>query len=211
MRGSECRRVRHSSITRADRTDKTSSNVDVRRSHPIITSGRFMKLHGEMSINGKKYRAGEEMPWKFIYPFFLFHMLMFGGSGFFMAYADDGPPLGFLYLHGGIAIFVYSVFYLNIFGREEVKWMLINAGLGIFGIYAEVDWLLSLSGKAVSDYPFHVHLVPFLYYIMYTFLLRQAVLDLTGARADAAKRKIVERSYIGLSLVIYAGLHLLRP
>ena len=32
-----------------------------------------------------------ELPWYKIYPFFLAHMLMFGGSGFFMAYT--GPAL----------------------------------------------------------------------------------------------------------------------
>ena len=47
------------------------------------------------------------MPWKFIYPFFLVHMLMFSASGFFMAYNDKPAPVGFLYMHGGIAIVVY--------------------------------------------------------------------------------------------------------
>jgi hypothetical protein len=170
-----------------------------------------VKLNGELTINGKKYSAGDELPWTRVYPFFLFHMLMFGGSGFFMAYAENGPPVSFLYMHGGIAIFVYFIFYLTIFGREEVKWMLINAALGIFGIYAEVDWLLSFSGRTLSSFPVHVHVIPFLYYILYTFLLRQAVLDATGARADEAKKKTVERYYIGISVCSYAALHFLKP
>jgi hypothetical protein len=57
---------------------------------------------------------------RFIYPFFAIHMLMFGLSGFVMAYASNRPDLFFLYLHGGIAIFVYLIFYLAIFGRDEV-------------------------------------------------------------------------------------------
>lgn len=170
-----------------------------------------MKLNGELTINGKKYRAGDELPWTRVYPFFLFHMLIFGGSGFFMAYAENRPPVSFLYLHGGIAIFAYFVFYLAIFGREEVKWMLINAALGIFGIYAEVDWLLSFSGKTLSSFPVHVHVIPFLYYVLYTFLLRQAVLDATGARTDETKKKTVERYYVGISACAYAGLHFLKP
>src|SRR3546814_4428460 len=55
------------------------------------------------------------MPKAFIYPFFLFHMLMFGISGFVLAYGADGD-VAFLYMHGGIAIVVYLVFY---FARSE--------------------------------------------------------------------------------------------
>lgn len=88
-----------------------------------------------------------------VYPFFLFHMLLFGGSGFYMAYADKGPSIFFLYLHGGIAILGYSVFYLAMFGRDEIKWMLINAVLGLFGIYTQIAWILALFGKHIDDYP----------------------------------------------------------
>src|SRR3546814_6446770 len=67
------------------------------------------------------------LPIFFIYPFFLFHMLMFGISGFVLAYGADGD-VAFLYMHGGIAIVVYLVFYSAIFGREQVKWMFIKIG-----------------------------------------------------------------------------------
>lgn len=162
-----------------------------------------MKLKSDITINGKPYKKGDSIPSWSIYPFFLVHMLMFGGSGFFMAYAENGPPVLFLYAHGGFAIFVYCIFYLGFFGKEEVKWMFINAGLGIFGIYAEIDWFLSLFGKHVSDFPFYVHVIPFLYYVLYTFLLRQLVLDIFNARADEDKEKRVNIYYIIGSLIIY--------
>lgn len=162
-----------------------------------------MKINGDISINGKKYQKGTNVPWLLIYPFFLLHMLMFGGSGFFMAYVKGGPPVLFLYAHGGFAILVYTVFYLAIFGRDEVKWMFINAGLGFLGICSEIGWLLSLFGKKVSDYPVYVHVIPFLYYVLYTFLIRQAVLDLMNAREDEAKRKKAGGIYVALSLVLY--------
>ncbi|HEX5693474.1 MAG TPA: hypothetical protein VFY00_02515, partial [Arenimonas sp.] len=98
-----------------------------------------MKLHGDLTINGKQYRKGQVAPKWFIYPFFLFHMGMFGLSGFFMAYGAQDMDLTFLYLHGGIAITVYVVFYLAIFGLDEVRWMFINAGLGLFGIWVEIN------------------------------------------------------------------------
>ena len=161
-----------------------------------------MKLHAELTINGRKYAKGSEVPWYGIYPFFLFHMLVFGGSGFLMAYAGQGVPLLFLYVHGGFAIAIYTAFYLAIFGRDKVKWMFINAGLGVLGIYGQVGWLLSLFGKRIADYPAAVNVVPFLYYVLYTFLLRHAVLDLTGSREDDSRKQKVEYSYIVLSVAV---------
>lgn len=160
-----------------------------------------MKLHGDIQVNGKSYAKGDELPWYQIYPFFMFHMLMFGGSGFVMAYIGDAPLL-FLYLHGGLAILIYTVFYINLFGLDEVKWMFINAGLGLLGIYTQVGWLLSLFGRKIGDYPFYVHLIPFLYYVLYTFLLRQALLDLTRAREDESRKRFVENSYVAVSIAV---------
>lgn len=163
-----------------------------------------MKLHGDITINGRLHAKGSDIAWYKIYPFFLIHMLMFGGSGFVMAYADKGPPVVFLYLHGGFAIVVYTIFYLSIFGRDEVKWMFINAGLGLLGIYSQIDWLLSLFGKEVGDYPVRAHVIPFLYFVLYTFLIRQTVLDVFRAREDDARRKMVENAYVIVSVGVYA-------
>lgn len=162
-----------------------------------------MKVHGSFSSGSTKYQAGDEVSAWQIYPFFLVHMLIFGASGFFMAYAEKGPPLLFLYLHGGFAIFTYIIFYITIFGRDEVKWLFINTALGALGIYSQLDWLLSLVGKNAHDYPWYVHVIPFLYFVLYTFLLRQALLDMTGSRDNALRKKLVEFSYIAASIAIY--------
>jgi len=156
-----------------------------------------------MSINGKSYRKGDQLPWYRIYPFFMIHMLMFGGSGFLMAYGANDCPIAFLYVHGGFAILIYLVFYLSIFGRDAVKSMLINAALGLFGIYCQIDWILSLFGKSVGDYAIYVHVIPFLYYVLYTFLLHNAVLDITRARNDDKKRKRIEFAYVAISAAVY--------
>ena len=168
-----------------------------------------MKLRADMTINGRLYAKGADVSWLKIYPFFLLHMLVFGGSGFLMAYSSSPPPVAFLYLHGGIAITVYTVFYLVIFGLDDVRWMFINAGLGLLGIYSQIGWLLSLAGKRIGDYPWYVHVIPFLYYVLYTFLLRHAVLDIFQAREDPARKKLVENVYIGVSVVGYLGVHFL--
>ena len=167
-----------------------------------------MKLHGSITVNGRAYSRGDDVPGTFIYPFFMIHMLAFGGSGFVMAYAG-GVPTAMLFMHGGIAIFVYLVFYLAIFGLDEVKWMFINAGLGLFGIVSQIDWLLSLFGKHVADFPWYVHVVPFLYFVLYTFLIRHAVLDLTGAREDEAKRRRVEYGYVVAMVLAFSLSHFL--
>jgi len=162
-----------------------------------------MKLHSSITINNKTYAKGSDISWYKIYPFFLFHMLLFGGSGFFMAYADKPPPVFFLYLHGGFAIIIYTIFYLSIFGRDEVKWMFINAALGLIAIYSQIDWLLSFFGRKIGDYPAYVHVVPFLYFVLYAFLIRHAVLDITRSRENNKKKRRVEYSYIAISVGIY--------
>ncbi len=161
-----------------------------------------MKLRSGMTINNKFYPKGSIIPWYTIYPFFIIHMLMFGGSGFFLAYNGDTDAM-FLYLHGGLAIFVYIIFYFSIFGVDQVRWMFTNAGLGLLGIYSEIDWILSLFGKHVEDFPWYVHVIPFLYYILYTFLLRQAFIDITGSRGNEERMRLINYLYVGLSLIFY--------
>jgi len=167
-----------------------------------------MKLRTDLKINGKLHRKGSSIAWYSIYPFFLVHMLTFGLSGFFMAYSSDAPGLGFLYMHGGLAIFVYTVFYIAFFGADEVKWMFINSLLGLLGIYAQIDLILSLFGKQASDYPVWVHVIPFLYYILYTFLLYQMVLDISRARDNPGRKKMVEGFYIVASVLVYGVIYL---
>jgi hypothetical protein len=166
-----------------------------------------VKLHGSMTVNGRAYSSGDEIsPWT-VYPFFLLHMGAFGGSGFLMAYS--GAPVEFLLLHGGIAIAVYLVFYLAIFGRDEVEWMFINAGLGLFGIVSQIDWLLSFFGKGVGDFAWYVHVIPCLYWILYTFLVRHMLLDVFHAREDDTRRAQVNWGFVGGSLAFYALTHVL--
>lgn len=166
----------------------------------------LLELQGSITINGKKFEKGDTIAWYRVYPFFLLHMGVFGGSGFFMAYTEDGPPLAFLYMHGGFACLVYLIFYVTIFGVDRVRWMFINAALGLFGIYAQIDWILSLFGKQASDYSAWVHFIPFFYYVLYTFLLHQMVIDIFRGRSDERRRRFIDALYIALSLLIYGAI-----
>lgn len=165
-----------------------------------------MKLHSDLTVNGKRYQKGDVVPWQMVYPFFALHMLAFGLSGFFMAYADNGPPLSFVYLHGGFACLVYVIFYLTIFGPDRVKWMFINAGLGLFGIYAQIDWILGWFGKNAGDYSIARHAIPFFYYVLYTFLLYHFVLTVCGAGRSERRRRVVEWGYVVVSTLAYAAI-----
>jgi len=138
-----------------------------------------------------------------IYPFFLVHMLGFGSAGFYMAYGDSDVNVVELYIFNGFAIYVYIKFYTLIFGRDAVKWIIINSLLGLYGIYTEIDWILSFFGKYAYEYPVYVHLIPFTYYVLYTFMLRKAVLDLTNARVNEKKKKFIEQCYIAVSILVY--------
>lgn len=161
-----------------------------------------MKLHSPLTINDRVYPKGTDVPWFSIYPFFLVHMLAFGASGFAMAYWATQPDATFLFMHGGLAITVYTIFYLTIFGIDEVKWLFINAALGIAGIYSQVAWILERFGKRIDDVPWYVNVIPFTYYVLYVFLIRQAFLDLFNARENLARRATVEKVYVAISIAI---------
>jgi hypothetical protein len=168
-----------------------------------------VKLHGAFTINDRVYAAGDEVPWWTIYPLFLVHMAAFGSAGFVLAYAPGAESAqGIAFLFSGFAILCYLPFYDLMFGRDGLKWMFINAGLGLFGIVTQIDWILSLFGRTITDYPLQNHVIPIIYFVMYTFLLRHAVLDLAGVREDEERRPKVEVGYIVGSVAFYLVMHL---
>lgn len=138
----------------------------------------------------------------FVYGFFLFHMLAFGSAGFFMSYSDR-PDLTFNFLFSGFAIFVYIVFYLIFFGLDEIWWLFINSALGILGIMAALDWILFLFGTSTDHYSAQAHIIPAIYYVLYTFLLRRAILHLFHAEDGTRKKHIIDGLYIAGSLLLY--------
>ena len=102
-----------------------------------------------------------------------------------------------------LQITVCTIFYLAIFGRDEVRGMFLNAFLGLLGVYSQIGWLLSFFGREIRDFPYYVHVIPFLYFVLYTFLLRHAVLDLTQSRENPVRRQRTENGYIVLSVAVY--------
>lgn len=142
---------------------------------------------------------------RIMYIFFLLHMALFGISGFVLAYFVSGVDSSLLYIHGGVAISVYLIFYLYIFGVDAVTWMFINAGLGIFALYSQIGWILGLFGKNIGDFPITVHVIPFLYFILYIFLIRQIFIDFSGARKYPGRLPTANVSYVVASIVVSIG------
>lgn len=168
-----------------------------------------MKLHDHLTINGKSYRKGQSVPWFKIYPFFMVHMLIFGLPVFAGAYLPTTFVLAsviFYHLLGSFAVLIYVVFYQAMFGRDAVKWMFIDGAIGILGIYSVVGASLSLIDRDIHSYPLYRHVLPFVFYVLYSFLLRQAFLDIMNAREDNARRRIAELFYVGISLAAYTTL-----
>ncbi|MCF7835225.1 hypothetical protein K9M48_04215 [Candidatus Gracilibacteria bacterium] len=113
----------------------------------------------------------------FIYIFFTIHVFGFGAAGFLLSYGEE--DLSSTFAMGGFAIFVYLVFYFVIFGWEDIKRMFINALIGIFGIYAWMGDILSLFDKNIDNFSRQYHIVPGVFFVIYTFLLRHALIDLS--------------------------------
>ncbi|MEM7278562.1 MAG: hypothetical protein AAF385_10585 [Pseudomonadota bacterium] len=133
---------------------------------------------------------------------------MFGVGGFLMAYHQGGQPMVILIVHAGFACSLYLLWYVDIFGFGKVKWMVINATLGLFGIYAQLGWILGLFGADIGDYPWYRHFFPAFYYVLYTFLLHQTLLDITKVRHDPFKKMFVNGLYVfgstlGYSLILF--------
>jgi len=57
--------------------------------------------------------------------------------------------------------------------------MFINALLGVFGTFSQMGYLVENAfGREISSYPLSSNIIPMLYFVLYTFLLRQLVMDI---------------------------------
>jgi hypothetical protein len=61
---------------------------------------------------------------------------------------------------------------------------------------------LTLSSSSFNDFVIN-DAIPFLYFVLYTFLIRHAILDITKSREDDNRQKRTEYGYIAVSVAIY--------
>lgn len=159
---------------------------------------------GKNSIS-KSIQSGTIMKSKagfFVFIFFLVHMLMFGGSGFALAYATDSPYL-FALMHGGIAILVYIIFYLVIFGIDAIKWMVINSIFGILQTHEIINLIGTtfINNYNFFSYPFYRHIIPATYIILYMFLIRQFINYILKSHKNKNREKYANWFFIVINLI----------
>lgn len=167
-----------------------------------------MKLKTDIYSGQKIYRKGDELPWVKVYGSFIIYVLVIAPVIFNETYVQRDINLGYFLLLGGFLPLIYLLFYRSVFGIEEVRWIFINSILGIFGTFAELNWLLKyLYEKQISDFPFYYHIVPIIHYILLTYVLRQAVIDTFRARDNEKRRIYVNILYVIFSILIYFSLY----
>lgn len=167
-----------------------------------------MKLKTDIYSGHKIYRKGSEVPWVKVYGLFIIIVLVITPVIFNETYAQEDISLGYFIILGGFLPLIYLLLYRSVFGKEAVHWIFINSILGIFGTFAELDWLLIyLYEKGISDFPFYYHIVPSIHYILITFVLRQAIIDTFHARDDDKRLFYVNILYVVLSILIYSSLY----
>lgn len=113
----------------------------------------------------------------FIYLFFLVHMWAFWTACFYISYFQS-IDFEFLIPFASISISIYLLFYFVIFWTWKVKDMFVNAIVGCLWIYAWLWDILSFFGENINSFHIYVHIVPWIYFVMYTFLLRNLLKDI---------------------------------
>lgn len=159
-----------------------------------------------MPINRSKISGASP---NLFYLFFLVHMAIFGIGCLYLSYSDGGKNSINALLFSILPIYVYVKFYIALFDLDDIRWLFINSALGFFGIFAQLDFILSLFDATVDDYRGYVHIAPFTYFILYTFLIRHALLDFIASRFDKNKQRLIENAYIAISIIFYTFLSLL--
>ncbi len=145
-----------------------------------------MVLNFKLSTkNTKGLKTPNQRPHKIVYLFFLVHMFAFGGSGFALAYSDT--PFMMAAMHSGIAIFVYIVFYIVLFGVGRVVWMFVFAIVGFAQTYFVINFIgdIFINNWDFDNYPFYRHIAPAIYVVMYLFLVREFIYDIVKSDSGA--------------------------
>jgi len=110
---------------------------------------------------------------------FLFQLGGFGISGFWLAYKYTHIHFSLAIMHGFIAIFVYIILYINIFGIgvDAAKWIMINTIFGIAQTYKIINFIgdFLIDDFVFENYLFYRHIIPGIYVILCMFLIRQII------------------------------------
>ena len=167
-----------------------------------------MKLKTDISIGSNTYSKGSYLHWSKVYGFFTVIIALHFWLVFDITYIQQDIVLGFTLCFGIFLPVLYLLAYRSIFGLAEIRWLIVNSIIGIIGVLAELDWVLSyFYDKSLSDFNVFFHIIPCVHYIMFTFVLRQAVIDSFHARYNLKRREYVNLGFTLISTILYVALY----
>ncbi|MFZ2151459.1 MAG: hypothetical protein WAU85_05440 [Candidatus Absconditicoccaceae bacterium] len=70
------------------------------------------------------------------------------------------------------------MFYFLAFGRDKIKRMFITSLIGISSIYSQLSNILKYFDKNINEFSWIYHIIPGIYFILFSFLLRRALVDI---------------------------------
>lgn len=123
------------------------------------------------------------------YMFFIIHGLWFWTATFEITYWTHDFWWGLLFW--GFATMIYMVFYMNFWGVEKIKNMFIWGLLWVIQTYA---WLELIASNFINQYstnfhsfemfPLYYHIIPSMFFIMITFLLKNLIAEFFPKNQD---------------------------
>ena len=162
-----------------------------------------MKIHGSINIFDKEYNKGDDVPWYYIYPALYLLIVFFGVGSIWLAYGEVLKSEEGLLFFRVLLLSIFAVSYYIIFGIDEFKWIFINIFLGTVGILGEYEVIGYFFGLDISEYSLSINIFPFLFYVLFIFLLRQTFIDIAGARENPKRKKYVEIGFILVFICVY--------
>ena len=149
-----------------------------------------------------------------IYLFFLADMAGFGTLTFYLTYHQQQ---GESYMVGAMLVIIYVLFYLMLFGADDVLWLFINGLLGALMVRSWLETLAtpfipppSMLGHGIitdfDGFPVVRHILPGAVFLMYQFMLRNFLIDALGARFNPRRKR-----YVGWLFVVVSVVQILLP
>ena len=147
----------------------------------------------------------KKFPIWFFFPFFIAHAVLFGLVVLLFAYAQYSSAMGLviLFIWGFLGVLCYLMVYSALFGLDSFKWIVSNTALALFGFSAELHLLIDWFNVETANIAWYRNMLPYAYYVMYTFWFRQLVLAAFGAREDTSKGERVSNYFLVVCLLIY--------
>ncbi|MFZ2718309.1 MAG: hypothetical protein WAZ12_00735 [Candidatus Absconditicoccaceae bacterium] len=103
-------------------------------------------------------------------------IIIFSSLGFYLTYFEN--KLIISYIMSSLYILFFLMFYFLAFGRDKIKRMFITSLIGISSIYSQLSNILKYFDKNINEFSWIYHIIPGIYFILFSFLLRRALVDI---------------------------------